>query len=75
MRTRSDEHGQRNSRENDAECDALRADKAQKLKQLMRRKPGQRGYKRSLRAYLEADATYEKTLMNRLRHAETILIS
>jgi hypothetical protein len=54
----------------EAAFDELRAEKAAKLTQLMKRKPGQKGYKRSLKAYLEADAKLDKVLMKRLRRAE-----
>lgn len=50
-----------------ADPKALKADKADKLKQLMKRKPGQKGYKRSLKAFLEADAKFEKHLIKRLK--------
>lgn len=53
------------------EFEELRAEKADRLKELMKRKPGEKGYKRSLKAYLEADAEFEKVLMKRLRHAES----
>lgn len=56
--------------EPDANAD-LSADKASKLKALMKRKPGDKGYKRLLKAYLEADAKFEKVLMKRLRRAES----
>jgi hypothetical protein len=44
-------------------CRELLADKAEKLEELQRRKPGQKGYKRSLRAFLEADAAVQSALL------------
>jgi hypothetical protein len=43
----------------------LLADKAGKLEELKRRKPGQKGYKRTLKAFLEADAAAQKALLAR----------
>jgi hypothetical protein len=41
----------------------LLADKAAKLEELKRRKPGQKGYKRTLKAFLDADAAAQKVLL------------
>jgi len=42
------------------------ADKAEKLADLMKLKPGQAGYVESLKAYLEANAAAERALLRRL---------
>lgn len=39
--------------------------KSECLKQLLKRKPGQKHYKRVLRAYLDADAHLQKALLER----------
>lgn len=44
----------------------LLAEKAGKLEELRRRKPGQKHYKRSLRAYLDADAAVQSALLSRI---------
>jgi hypothetical protein len=49
----------------------LLADKAEKLQDLMRRKPSQKHYKHSLKAFLDADAKAEKAL---LAHLEEIAL-
>jgi hypothetical protein len=43
----------------------LLADKAEKLEALKRRKPGQKGYRRTLKAFLDADAAVQKVLLAR----------
>jgi hypothetical protein len=43
----------------------LLADKAGKLEELRRRKPGQKGYMRTLKAFLDADAAAQKALLAR----------
>jgi hypothetical protein len=48
---------------NDGSYGELLADKAGKLEELRQRKPGQKGYKRSLRAFLEADAAVQSALL------------
>jgi hypothetical protein len=45
----------------------LLADKAEKLQELLKRKPGQKHYKRSLKAFLDADAKAQKALLRRLQ--------
>jgi hypothetical protein len=42
---------------------ALLADKAAKLEELQKRRPGQKGYRRSLAEFLEADAKSQKELL------------
>jgi hypothetical protein len=44
----------------------LLADKAERLADLKARKPGQKGYKRSLKAFLDADAAAQNSLLERL---------
>jgi hypothetical protein len=56
----------------DGEHLRLLADKAEKLEELKRRKPGQKGYKRTLKAFLDADAAAQKALLARWdEHLET----
>jgi hypothetical protein len=50
----------------DPGCRRLLEDKAEKLEDLRKRKPGQKNYKRSLRAFLEADAKAQKALLARI---------
>jgi hypothetical protein len=45
----------------------LLADKAEKLQELLKRKPGQKHYKRSLKAFLDADAKAQKALLHQLK--------
>jgi hypothetical protein len=45
----------------------LLADKVEKLKELLKRKPGQKHYKQSLMAFLDADAKAEKALLRQLK--------
>lgn len=47
----------------------LLEDKAEKLTDLMKRSPGQKHYKRSLTAFLEADAKAQKALMKHIGEA------
>jgi hypothetical protein len=50
----------------DTQDDALRrllSDKSDKLEELKRQKLGQQGYRRSLKAFLEADAAVQKALL------------
>jgi hypothetical protein len=42
-------------------------DKADKLQELLQRKPGQKHYKRSLMAFLDADAKAQKALLHQLQ--------
>jgi hypothetical protein len=49
--------------------ETLLAEKAEKLQDLMQRKPGQTHYKRSLSAFLDADAKAQKALLARLEAA------
>ena len=48
------------------EYQQLLAAKASQLEDLLKRKPGQKHYKRSLKAFLEADAKAQKALLLRL---------
>jgi hypothetical protein len=50
----------------DADHRRLLAEKAERLADLQARKPGQKGYKRSLRAFLEADAAAQQALLDRI---------
>ena len=45
----------------------LLADKAERLEELLKRKPGQKHYKRSLKAFLDADAKAQKALLHQLK--------
>jgi hypothetical protein len=47
----------------------LLAEKAEKLRDLEKRKPGQKGYRRSLHAFLDADAKAQELL---LEHIATV---
>jgi hypothetical protein len=53
----------------DADYQDLLAEKAQRLTDLLKRKPGQKGYKRSLRAFLEVDAAAERALLPQIDQA------
>ena len=44
----------------------LRQAKEHKLRDLLRRKPGQQHYRRALRAYLEADDALQRAIIQRL---------
>ncbi len=44
----------------------LRRDKAARLAELMQRRPGQPRYRRTLRAYLEADDAVKRAIIERL---------
>jgi hypothetical protein len=46
----------------------LLANKAEKLEELRKRKPGQKGYKRRLRAFLDADAAVQDALLAHIDH-------
>lgn len=50
--------------------DLLRRIKAERLDELARWRPGQKHYKRALRAYLAADGSLQKVLMKRLGLSE-----
>jgi hypothetical protein len=50
----------------DAEYRRLIAEKAEKLEDLRKRKPGQKHYRRSLREFLEADAKTQKALLQQI---------
>lgn len=58
----------------DVEYRRLVQKKAERLEDLRKRKPGQKNYKRSLKAFLEADAKTQKALMQQIerepRHFE-----
>jgi hypothetical protein len=41
--------------------------KADRLEALLKRKPGHKGYRKALRAYLEADADLQQAIMAELR--------
>jgi hypothetical protein len=41
--------------------------KADRLEALLKRKPVQKGYRKALRAYLEADAEVQRAIMSQLR--------
>jgi hypothetical protein len=41
--------------------------KADCLMELLKRRPGQKGYRKALRAYLEADADLQRAIMKQLR--------
>ena len=45
---------------------SLLAEKAKRLGALQSRKPGEKGYKRRLREFLEADAAVERALLARI---------
>ena len=45
---------------------SLQRTKAARLRELMKRKPGQKGYKQALRAYLDADGELQKAIIKRL---------
>ena len=45
------------------QLDSLRRVKVERLKGLLKRQRGDKNYKRTLRAYLEADAHLQKALM------------
>lgn len=47
----------------DVEYRRLIEEKAEKLEDLRKRKPGQKNYKQSLKAFLEADARTQKALL------------
>jgi hypothetical protein len=47
----------------------LVAEKADRLADLMKRKPGQKQYKQSLEAFLEADAKAQKALIKRVERS------
>jgi hypothetical protein len=47
----------------------LLADKTEKLEELLKRKPGQKHYKQSLKAFLDADAKAQKALLRQLKGA------
>jgi len=49
----------------DARFQQLRSAKADRLKELMQRRPGEKHYKRALRDYLEADDQFVKLLVKR----------
>jgi hypothetical protein len=53
----------------DAGYQDLLGEKAQRLTDLLNRKPGQKGYKRSLRAFLEADAAAQRALLAQIDQA------
>ncbi len=56
-----------NAHPNEAETFArLRRAKDDSLKELLGRKPGQKHYRRSLKAYLEADYALQRAIMERL---------
>jgi hypothetical protein len=44
----------------------LEGAKADRLKQLLKRKPGHKGYRSALRAYLEADAELQRAIIEQL---------
>lgn len=44
----------------------LKSVKAERLQDLLKRKPSEKHYKRSLRSYLEADGAFERAVMDRL---------
>ena len=48
------------------EYEELLAVKASRLEDLLKRKPGQKHYKRSLKAFLDADAKAQKALLQRV---------
>jgi hypothetical protein len=50
----------------DVEYRRLVEEKAEMLEDLRKRKPGQKNYKRSLKAFLEADAKTQKALIERI---------
>jgi hypothetical protein len=45
----------------------LLAEKAEKLQELLKRKPGQKHYRRSLKAFLDVDAKAQKALLQQLQ--------
>ena len=47
----------------------LLAEKAERLEELLKRKPGQKGYKRRLRAFLEADAQTQRLLLDHIERS------
>lgn len=59
----------------DPEYRRLMAEKAESLEDLRKRKPGQKHYRRSLKAFLEADAKTQKALLEQIerepRHFES----
>jgi hypothetical protein len=50
----------------DPDLERLLADKAEALEDLRHRKPGEKNYKRSLKAFLDADAKAQKVLLEKL---------
>ena len=50
----------------DSKYRRLLAEKSDRLADLMKRKPGQKHYKQSLKAFLEADAKAQAALINRI---------
>ena len=46
---------------------SLHRAKATRLKELMKRKPGQKGYKQALKAYLDADGALQKAIIKQLQ--------
>jgi hypothetical protein len=46
--------------------ESLQRLKAERLRELLKRRPGQKHYKRALRAYLDADGGLLRALMERL---------
>jgi hypothetical protein len=56
-----------NAHQNEVETFAkLRHAKDESLKDLLGRKPGQKHYRRALKAYLEADYALQRAIMDRL---------
>ena len=59
----------------DPEYRRLVAEKAEMLEELRKRKPGQKNYRRSLKAFLDADAKTQKALLEQIerepRHFES----